>query len=57
MNIHTGFLLVYTACQMSPEELFSAPTSENSRFTSNSQTELLSYPVLPQQQQRQHPFP
>ena len=46
-----------TARQISAEELFSAPTSENSRFTSTSPTDLQSYPVLPPLQQRQHPLP
>ena len=46
-----------TARQISPEELFSAPTSENYRFTSTSPTDLQSYPVLQPPQQRQHPLP
>ena len=35
------------ARQICPEQLFSAPTSENYRFTSTSPTDLQSYPVLP----------
>ena len=46
-----------TASQISTEELFSAPTSENYRFTSTSPTDLQSYPVLPPPQQRQHTLP